>query len=234
MAEQNFKGQGREKNIFNDYRITHPQTKEPAKGGKYRGQLTWGITSGGEIVMICNDGAYDPNNKNAGRMKEVKLNPMDRGQLFNLIRSAVTNKDFTRSTLPIRRRDFVFDNGRSRLSENPINICEFTVIRAGEGEISLGYRKGDYRVLYPLTNENNVIKSFRDGQWVDDLAATSQTYTLGYLAWIENGLNKIENERHQSPKPKNSDGGNGGNSNYNNNNGGGDTTPIDFDDDLMF
>lgn len=236
MSDQKFKNPGREKNIFNDYRLPHPQTKTIAEGSKYHGQLTWAITSGGEIVMLCNDGVYDPNNKNAGRMKEVKLTPMDRGSLFSLIRSAAGDKDFTKSTLPIRRKEFVFENGRSRLSESPITICEFTVIRTPKGEIDLGYRKGDYRVLYGLTNPNNLMKTFKDGQWQEDPGMTSRVYVDGYLTWIENGLNTLENARHQPPKPKNG-GDNNSNSNNNNRSNSGysdSSSDGDFDDDVMF
>lgn len=239
--------QGREKTIFNDYRIGHPKTKEIASGAKYPGQMTWEISKNGEIIGKFNDGVYDPNNKNAGKMKEVKLNALERGSVFNAILSAATNPNFTSLQIPIRRREFINDGGRPRLSEKEITICEFTIMRDKNGVLCLGYRKGDYRVMFELTSHANVIKTFKDGKWEEDHATTSNMYVLSYFNWVKKGLEELEIARHTPPKPK--DGGNGGNGgngggwNNNNNgggnnnsggNGGGYSGDGDFDEDIPF
>lgn len=231
----NFKAQTREKNIFNDYRYPHPKTKGPVNGGKYPGQMTWFVTASGEIGLKCDDGVYDPNNKNANKVKEVKLTATDRGQLFSAIRRAVDNKMFEKCQVQIRRHDFVFEGGRSKRTEKPIVICEFTVLRDKEtGLISLGYRKGDYRVKYDFTSSNNnIVKVFKDGQWEDDIGATSQLYTLGYLNWIEPSLNALENARHTPPKSKENNSNSNSDQNYGNNSNSS-SNDYDFDEDIDF
>lgn len=219
---------------MNDWRQSHPRSMEPVEGAKFPAQLLWEIQNNGEIVLKVNDGVYQEGK--SSRHKEVQLDFYERGLLFETLLEACDNKDFQSRVIQPKKHGFVFQNGQSKLSDQPIVKVTLTVARDEDGVIALGYTKGEYRVRFSFIGpaESTILVKTPDGT-KEDKALTSRCYTRTWTKFHQQLLNEIQNQRWTPPKPKNGSGGgnnnSGGGGNSNSNTSGDD---FDFDDDVMF
>lgn len=204
----------REKTPFNDYRLPHPKTTTPINGGKYPAQALWDVDTSGNVVFKVQDGVFG--DQKDGRKKQVKMSFADRGSLFNLIRQSCSEKDFTKAQYTIKKKDWVFSNGRSAISDEPIVQAVFTVIRDDNGLISFGYSKGDFKAKFDFVGPNdNELMFHKAGEYVEDAGMCSRLYAMSYVDWIQGELTSLELKGYVPPKPREpvSGGGNSG-SNY--------------------
>lgn len=227
--QQNF--QPRKKTILNDYRMPLPASASPMEGARNPAQFMWELKNNGKIVFKVNDGVYKQGAKNTH--KEVELDYHERGMIFEAIRDAINNKDFVNKQIPIRKKDFVFSNGRSQMSDQPILKATMTIRRDDQGIIHWGYSKGDYKVEVSFRGPFDTAVYYKDdqGNRREDFGALSRYSAAAYVRFHEPILNRIEEEHWTPPKQKEgSGGGNGGGNNY----GGGGSQPsgddFDFDD----
>ncbi|WP_275276166.1 hypothetical protein [Klebsiella quasipneumoniae] len=241
-------GNSRPKTPLNDYRYPHPKTKEPLPGGKYPAQAYWELTAAGKVVFKVQDGVFGGGD-NAYKKKEIEMIAFERNAIFQLLREAATDPNFTKSQYTVRDRQFIREGGQAKMSDNPMTIGVFTVIRDSNGVVQLGFSKSDFKALFVFDNaRESTLVDFVDGEFKPAHARMSRLYVLGYLSAVEGWLNAAEFSRYQPPKPKNGGNGNGnGGGGWNNNNGGnrgngggnswgggGNAPADDFADDIPF
>lgn len=241
QQQQNF--QPRKKTILNDYRSPLPATLAPLEGARNPAQFMWEMKNNGKIVFKVNDGVYKQGAKSTH--KEVEMDYQERGVVFAALREAATNRDFINKQLVLRKKDFVFTNGRGQMSENPIVKATFTIRRDKDNVIYWGYSKGDYKVEVVFKGPHDTVLYFKDseGNRKEDRGGLSSFNVVSYVNFHEPILNEMEREHWTPPKPKDGGNGNGGNNNgggnggYNNGGGNNYNKPpmTDFDDeDLDF
>lgn len=221
------------KTPLNDFYYPHPTTKGPVEGAKWPGQMVWELTSNGRVLFKADDKVYNPNDQNAYKKKECEMTYLDRNYIFDLLLDAANNPDFTRAQYTIKRRGFVRTGGVSKLSDAPVAQGQFTIIRDQDGVISLGYTRGDYKILFVFTTPGaNECRWHINGEWVEKAGLSSQTWVRSYVKSVRNMLDQKEMEIYQPPKPKNNNGGGNNNKgdNYSNNNGGGNNNNFDDED----
>ena len=246
-----FANKPRKKNILNDWRQPLPSSDEPVAGGKYPAQLVWEQKNNGAIVLKINDGVFQENAK--GNHKEVEIGYGDRNALFQAMGDAARDPNFGTKQIAVRKKQFTFQNGQRRMSDQPVVQCYLTVSRNERG-VTVGYSKGDYKVQirFKGANDSTVFSKDAAGERFEDHGLMSRWFTLGYISFHEPLLNDMEDKGWEPPKPKGDTGGGGGNSggynqgggnsNYSGgNNGGGQggggqrqQPPTDFDDDIPF
>ena len=225
MSQQH-QGNARVKTHFNDFYGTHPTTASPAEGAKFPGQMLWEIANNGKILFKADDKIYNPNDNQAYKKKECEMSFSDRNMIFELLLEAATDPKFTKAQYTVKRRAFVRQGGQSKLSDQPIAQGQFTIIRDQNGVISLGYTRGDYKILFTFDRPGfSELMFFENGEWVQGAGRMSQTWVRSYVKRVQKFLDQKEDETYQPPKPKNGGNGNGnggwGNNNNNNNNYGG-------------
>lgn len=220
----------RKKTILNDYRQPLPTSLEAMPGARNPVQFFWEVKNNGKIVFKVNDGVFVQGQKTTH--KEVELDYAERGLVFAALRDAATNPNFVSKSIPIRKKDFVFQNGRGQMSENPITKCTFIFSKDDKGRLVWAYTKGDYKPAVVFTGPNDCCIYTKDaaGNKVEDYSALANYFTLNYVNFFEPILNRIEEENWTPPKPKNPP--QGGQNNYGGNQGGNQAPAADtsFDD----
>lgn len=211
----------RKKFILNDYRQPLPASDEPVAGGKYPATVMWEQKNNGSIVMKINDGVYDPNSKTNHR--EVEMDFMHRNILFEALEEAATDPNFGQKQIVVRWKQFVFQPGGGRMSDNPVVQANLTVIRDENGVVWLGYSKGDYKVKIHFKGPKETVVYTRNaaGERAEDPGVMSRWAVKGYIKFHRPILDRMEKEGWEPPKPKGGNGGGGGNWGGNNNSGGG-------------
>ncbi|AUR81014.1 hypothetical protein FDJ25_gp075 [Vibrio phage Aphrodite1] len=240
MSQQN--GNARVKTPLNDYYGVHPQTAQPVEGAKFPGQALWEFANNGKVLFKADDKRYNPNDQQAYKKKECEMEASDRNMIFELLLEAANDETFTKGQYTIKKHQFVRQNGQSKLSDQPIAQGQFTVIRDQNGVISMGYTRGDYKILFVFSAPgHSELKFFENGEWVSKEGKMSQMWVRSYVKRMGGILNTKEMEIYQPPKPKNNNwnnNNNGGNNNNNggwgNNNGGGNGGGNDNFDDIDF
>ncbi|UVD32266.1 hypothetical protein [Vibrio phage phiKT1028] len=217
-------GNARQKTIFNDFYGVHPTTLQPVEGAKFPGQMLWEIANNGRILFKADDKRYNPNDNQAYKKKECEMGYGDRNMIFDLLIEAATDATFTKAQYTVKKRSFVRQNGQSKMSDQPIAQGQFTVIRDQQGVISLGYSRGDYKVLFTFDRPGfSELNFFENGEWVPATGRMSQMWVRSYVNRVRKFLDQKEDENYQPPKPKNGGGNNnwgGGNNNGSGGNGG--------------
>lgn len=219
----------RKKTLLDDYRQPHPATKDPLPGGKYPAQGMWQQKNNGTIVFKINDGVFEKGQKN--NPKEVDMNYVDRGALFEAILEATNDANFGVKQIPIAKRQYIFAGGQSKLSDNPIVQATFTVMRTKEGVITVGYSKGDYKaqLIFKGANFTTVYYKNDAGEKVEDIGMMSRWAARTWVRFHADLLDEMERNGWEPPKPR--DGGNGGGgNNYGGGNGGGRNNNAGYDD----
>lgn len=241
--------QRRPQTIFNDYRYPMPSSESPVDGAKYPARWTWEIGLDGKIYFKVNDGVFGKDDRNA-KSKEVHLSNMDRNALFQLMREACDNAQFTKAQYHVKQ--ITFGQG-GRLNDHPSTLGIFTVIRTSEGKIQVGYTKGTYKVMFVFSSPfESIIMVQKDGEAHEDKGLMSRVYCKAFIEYSAKFLDDMEIQAYK-PKVRNTDNNNGGNNNrggnggWNNNQGGGNNwggnnnsggnqgggrsaPPVDFDD----
>lgn len=223
----------RKKTIINDYRQPHPTTEEPMPGGKYPAQLMFDQKNNGEIVMKISDGIFGEQKSNH---KEVPLDYMHRGILFEAIMEAATDPQFTQKSIAVRWKQFVFQQGGGRMSDQPILQCNLIVARGQDGRIMLGYVKGEYKAQFFFKGPKDTVVYIKsqDGNRSEDVGVMSRWSAKSWVNFHRPLLDRMDTEGWTPPKPKNNTNnngggfgggnnnrGNGGGNSYNGNNGNG-------------
>lgn len=219
----------RKKSILNDWRMPHPATEQPMAGGKYPAQLMWEIKNNGKIVLKVNDGVFKQDGAN--KHKEVELDAYDRGILFEGLLEATQNPDFKTKQIDVRSKQFVFQGGAGRMSDQPISQVKLTISRDEKGVMSLGYSKGDYKARFIFKGPRDSVLMFRNGdETTEDNGTMSRWATRNWVNFHRPILDRMEVEGWEPPKPR--DGGNnpGGGSRG----GSGPSNNDDFDEDVDF
>lgn len=246
MSELQFKR--RAPSILSDYRYPSPMSREPVDGAKYPARWTWEQGLDGKIYFKVNDGVFGKDDRNA-KMKEVEMSVYDRGALFELMKDACDNANFTKTQYHVKKVTF---GAGGRLNEHASTLGIFTVMRSQEGRISVGYTKGTYKVMFDFKSPfDSMIMVAKDGEPREDAGLMSRVFCKAFINFCGPYLDKLEIEGYK-PRIKNesndsSDSNNGwngnrrGNSGNNwNGNGGGNNSsqrkpdPTSFDDDLEF
>lgn len=194
-------GQKRKKTFLNDYRQAHPATDAPINGGKYPAQLMFEQKITGQIVLKINDGVFS---EGKSTHKEVELDAYDRGQLFEGLREAADNPNFKAAKIIPARHQFVFQGGSGRMSEKPVVQCNFTVTREENGEITLGYSKGDYKAVIRFKGPRSMTVMMRNanGEVVEDKGVMSRWAVRHWCSFMKPVLERMELEGWEPPKPK--------------------------------
>lgn len=237
MSQQQ-QGNARPKTFLNDYRGLHPTTARPADGAKFPGQLTWEFANNGKIILKADDKLRSEGN--AYQKKEMEMDFYNRNTFFEMLLDAANNPDFEKSQFSVMRHGFVRGPNGSQLSENPMKQGELTIMKDKNGVISVGYSKGDYKILFPFDKPGfSEAREFINGEFVPMTGKLSSAFVRGWVNGLRDLLTKIEHENYVPPKPKQNSGGWGGGNNNNNgggrSNGGGHSGgDIDFDDDIPF
>lgn len=219
----------RKKSILNDWRMPHPTTEQPLAGAKYPAQLMWEIKNNGKVVLKVNDGIFKQDGAN--KHKEVELDAYDRGVLFEGLLEATKNPDFKTKQIDVRARQFVFQGGQGRMSDQPISQVKLTIARDDKGVVSLGYSKGDYKARFVFKGPRDSVLMARVGdETVEDHGTMSRWALRNWVNFHRPILDRMEVEAWEPPKPR--DGGTGGG----NSGGGGSSSSSDddFDDDVSF
>lgn len=211
----------RKKTMLDDWRQPHPATAEPLPGGKYPAAGVWQQKNNGQIVFKINDGVYEQGNKS--NHKEVDMNYVDRGAIFEAVLDAASDPNFGTKQIPIQKKAWIKAGGQSKLSDNPIIQAIFTVTRNKEGQILLGYSKGDYKaqLLFKGANFTTVLMRNAEGNKVEDVGLMSRWVARNWVNFHRNLLDEMERNAWEAPQPKNNGGGNGGYGGGNGGNGGG-------------
>lgn len=253
MGSNNQQGQfqRRPQTQFNDYRYPMPASEAPVDGAKYPARWTWEMGLDGKIYFKVNDGVFGKDDRNA-KSKEVHLSNMDRNALFQLMREACDNAQFTKAQYHVKQ--ITFGQG-GRLNDHPSTLGIFTVIRTQEGKIQVGYTKGTYKVMFVFNSPfESIIMVQKDGEVHEDKGLMSRVYCKAFIEYCTKFLDQYEWEQYKPRERKdqgnNNNGGNnnrGGNGGWNNNQGGGNNwggnnnsggnqgggrsaPPVDFDD----
>ena len=242
MSELQFKR--RAPSILSDYRYPSPMSREPVDGAKYPARWTWEQGLDGKIYFKVNDGVFGKDDRNA-KMKEVEMSVYDRGALFELMKDACDNANFTKTQYHVKKVTF---GAGGRLNEHASTLGIFTVMRSQEGRISVGYTKGTYKVMFDFKSPfESMIMVAKDGEPREDAGLMSRVFCKSFINFCGPYLDKLEVEGYK-PRIKNESNNNsGGNSGWNGNggnnwngNGGGNNSsqrkpdPTSFDDDLDF
>lgn len=243
MSELQFKR--RAPSILSDYRYPMPQSREPIEGAKYPARWTWEQGLDGKIYFKVNDGIFGKDDRNA-KLKEVEMSAMDRGALFELMKNACDDANFTKTQYHVKKITF---GAGGRLNEHASTLGIFTVMRSQDGRISVGYTKGSYKVMFEFKSPfESVIMVTKDGEALADTGLMSRVFCKAFVNFCGPFLDKLEIEGYKPREPKvqnnggNSNGGwnnNRGNGNNWNGNGGGNNSsqrkpdPTSFDDDEM-
>lgn len=233
MAQETFAR--RPQTMFNDFRYPMPVTDKPVDGAKYPARWSWEEGLDGKIYFKVVDGIWGAEDKNA-KSKEVEMCAMDRNSLFNLMKEACDNTNFTKAQYNVKRRTF---GSGGRLNDHPSVLATFTVVRTQEGKIAVAYRKGTYQVTFPFVapfESTIVIPS--DGEPKEDHGLMSRVYCIAFIDFCAKFLDDYE-FTHYKPRERKDGNGNGGNrtnnnSSNNNNNGSRQAPPNDFDIDIDF
>lgn len=222
MSQQQGNFARRVKTMFNDYRYPMPQSREPVEGAKYPARWTWELTLSGKPCFKVNDGVFGQQDRNA-KSKEVEMDWGDRNTLLNLMQNAIDDPSFTKAQYNVRKKTF---GSGGRMNDQPSTLATFTVIRNGDGKITVGYTKGTYKVLFDFTCPNDsTIMIQKDGQAVSAEGLMSRMYCKAFIDFSRKFLDQFEFDGYKPKEPK--DGGNGGNGGGGNNwgnrggNGGG-------------
>lgn len=236
--------QRRAPSILSDYRYPSPMSREPVDGAKYPARWTWEQGLDGKIYFKVNDGVFGKDDRNA-KMKEVEMSVYDRGALFELMKDACDNANFTKTQYHVKKVTF---GAGGRLNEHASTLGIFTVMRSQEGRISVGYTKGTYKVMFDFKSPfESMIMVAKDGEPREDAGLMSRVFCKSFINFCGPYLDKLEVEGYK-PRIKNESNNNsGGNSGWNGNggnnwngNGGGNNSsqrkpdPTSFDDDLDF
>lgn len=210
----------RKKTLLDDYRQPHPATKDPLPGGKYPAQAMWQQKNNGAIVFKINDGVFEKGQKN--NPKEVDMNYVDRGVLFDAILDATNDPNFGTKQISIAKRQYIFAGGQSKLSDNPIVQAMFTIVRDKDGIIRLGYSKGDYKaqIIFKGANFTTVRMKGETGEAYEDTGMMSRWAARTWVHFHRALLDEMERNGWEPPKPRDGGNGNGGGNNYNGGNGG--------------
>lgn len=238
MSELQFKR--RAPSILSDYRYPSPMSREPVDGAKYPARWTWEQGLDGKIYFKVNDGVFGKDDRNA-KMKEVEMSVYDRGALFELMKDACDNANFTKTQYHVKKVTF---GAGGRLNEHASTLGIFTVMRSQEGRISVGYTKGTYKVMFDFKSPfESMIMVAKDGEPREDAGLMSRVFCKSFINFCGPYLDKLEVEGYK-PRIKNEGNNNsGGNSGWNGNggnnwngNGGGNNSsqrkpdPTSFDD----
>ena len=230
--------------LLSDYRYPSPMSREPVDGAKYPARWTWEQGLDGKIYFKVNDGVFGKDDRNA-KMKEVEMSVYDRGALFELMKDACDNANFTKTQYHVKKVTF---GAGGRLNEHASTLGIFTVMRSQEGRISVGYTKGTYKVMFDFKSPfESMIMVAKDGEPREDAGLMSRVFCKSFINFCGPYLDKLEVEGYK-PRIKNESNNNsGGNSGWNGNggnnwngNGGGNNSsqrkpdPTSFDDDLEF
>ncbi|WNV45872.1 hypothetical protein [Aeromonas phage AerS_266] len=223
--------QRRPGSMLNDYRYPMPMSEQPVEGAKYPARWTYELGLDGKIYFKVNDGVYGKDDRNA-KLKEVALSAMDRNSLFNLMREACDNKDFTKAQYHVKQ--VTFGNG-GRLNDHPSTLGIFTVVRNPEGKISVGYSKGTYKVMFHFNSPfESIILVQKDGEPQEDKGLMSRVYCKAFIEFSAKILDKYEIENYKPREKKDANNNGGGNNNNNGGNRSGGSQPpansSDFDD----
>lgn len=226
----------RKKTLLDDWRQPHLATLEPMEGGKYPATLIWQQKNNGGIVLKVNDGVWKEGAKQ--NHKEVEMGYAERGILFEAILEAANNPDFGTKQFVIRKRQFVRGPNGNQLSDSPITQGTFTVMRKENGEIHLGYSRGDYKPLFVFKGPyESVLLTRGDGERVEDTGLMSRLAARMWVNFHRPILDRMENEGWQPPKPRNNGNNNNGGNRGGNNYGSGSNSSDgfdSFDDDVDF
>ena len=229
--------------LLSDYRYPSPMSREPVDGAKYPARWTWEQGLDGKIYFKVNDGVFGKDDRNA-KMKEVEMSVYDRGALFELMKDACDNANFTKTQYHVKKVTF---GAGGRLNEHASTLGIFTVMRSQEGRISVGYTKGTYKVMFDFKSPfESMIMVAKDGEPREDAGLMSRVFCKSFINFCGPYLDKLEVEGYK-PRIKNESNNNsGGNSGWNGNggnnwngNGGGNNSsqrkpdPTSFDDDEM-
>lgn len=224
----------RKKMFLNDWRQPHPATDKPLEGAKFPAQFMWEITNAGKIVFKVSDGIFKEGGGGKNNHKEVEMTAYDRNILFETLLEASNSPDFTSKQYQIKKHDFVFTGGQSRLSDSPVTKGTFTIKRDENGVISLGYSKGDYKVMcnFKGPNSNVLLMRNAEGQMVEDTGFMSRMSTRSWVNFHRPVLDRMELDGWEPPKPKGD--GSAGSHKPNNNPNHSNTNSFDDDFDDMF
>lgn len=205
----------RAKTILNDYSQPHPETEKPVEGAKRNGQLRFEQKANGKIVLRVYDNVWNENAKPVTR--EAELNYSERGAIFDAVRQAAEkNTDFASLIIPVNQRQWMRTNGINKLSDEPINVCNFIITRREDGRISLTYQKADFKfeTVFRLANVDAFKKRTKTGEIIEDRGAPSQASARSWCTFHEPTLNDMEKAAWKPKENKN-------NNNFQNNNNGG-------------
>lgn len=225
----------RKKMFLNDWRQAHPAGEKPLDGAKFPPQFMWEVTNAGKIVFKVSDGVFTQGGGGGkNNHKEVEMTAYDRNILFETLLEATNSPEFTAKQYHIKKHDFVFNGGQSRLSEHPVTKGTFTIKRDKGGNISLGYSKGDYKVecTFKGPNANVIMVRGEDGQMREDTGFLSRMSTRSWVNFHRPVLDRMELEGWEPPKPKGD--GTPGAHKPNNNPNVSNTNSFDDDFDDMF
>lgn len=214
----------RPKTVLNDYGQPHPETEQPVQGARYNGALRFEQKSNGDIVLRCYDNVFSQGGEKR-QIREVTLNYNERGVLFDYVRQAADmSVQFSSAQLPINQTGWLRENGQSKPTPEPVNMCNFIIGRDDKGRVSLTYQKGDFsfKTVFRMHNVPSVRYKTTGGEVVEDFGGPSRSSARTWCNFHEPLLNKMYIDVWKPKEPK---GGNGaGNNNWNkpnNNNGGG-------------
>lgn len=234
-------GQKRKKTFLNDYRQAHPATDAPINGGKYPAQLMFEQKITGQIVLKINDGVFS---EGKSTHKEVELDAYDRGQLFEALKEAADltgSPNFKQAKVTPARHQFVFQGGSGRMSDKAVVQCNFVITREENGEITLGYTKGDYKAVIRFKGPRSMTVMMRNaaGEVTEDKGIMSRWAVRHWVSFLKPVLERMELEGWEPPKPRgdaatgggNGGGGGGRNNDYNSSNDSSSSTDS-FDDDF--
>lgn len=239
MADNQFQKQSRAKTLLNDYLQPHPETEQPFQGSKYNGQMRWEQKNNGDVVLRMYDGVYNPNQKNI--VREVTMNYNERGVLFDTIRQAADIvQPFSTAQLPINQKVWTRENGQNKISDEPVNVCNFIITRDDKGRVTMTYQKGDYtfKTIFRLHNVAALRFKNAAGEVTEDYGFPSRASARTWCNFHESILNEMEMNAWKPRGGNNNQNNNNGGNNFNRNNNGGNNggsmnqTTTEYDEDI--
>lgn len=226
----------RKKMLLNDYRQPHPTSTEPVAGAKYPAQLMWEQANNGKLLLKVNDGVYKEGAKT--NHKEVEMDYMHRGVLFEALLEATQDPNFKTKQIPVQWKQFVFAGGSGRMSDQPVLQCFFTITRDKDGCIILGYSKGDYKVQFKFKGPKDTTLYIKNdaGERVEDHGTMSRWSARTWVNFHRPILDEMDKDSWEPAKPKEGAGGNSAGGNNRGNGGGGNSSSSgnDFDSSNSF
>jgi hypothetical protein len=192
----------RKKMFLNDYRQAHPATDKPMDGAKYPAQMMWEQANNGKIMLKINDGIFKEGAQN--KHKEVELDIYDRGDLFEGILEACNNKDFGTKQLQVAKHQFVYQGGSGRMSDKPVTQVLLTITRTEDGQITLGYSKGDYKAMVRFKGPRNTVLLMKGptGERIEDHGTMSRWAARNWVNFHRPILDRMELDGWEPPKPR--------------------------------